>query len=164
MADELPDIAPLIDSLAWGTGANGWIDTATRPADLDRIGAFIARTLGARTPQAVACWLAEDDVVLAHAVALHLGVPVLRLQEDLGRLGFVPDRGLRVTTAAVVAPAWTTSRQSATLIAFLHNCGIAVTAAVSLIPGAEPPHAADGVQRIVLASPHSPADAAATLR
>ncbi|MER7006940.1 hypothetical protein ABT297_28425 [Dactylosporangium sp. NPDC000555] len=156
MVDELAAMASLIDSLTVRTGSSTWVDAASQPATLDRIGRLIADALRPREPEAIGCWLAEDDTVLAHSVAVHLGLPVLRVNDDLGRMSLVPDRGLRVSSAVVVSPLWTRQKSSVALIAFFVNRGIAVRAAVSLVGTVEPQHATDGVERIVLGKSQRP--------
>jgi hypothetical protein len=115
-----------------------WIDTASRPWTVDSLGAAIAHRVRKSGPHAVACWLNEDDAVLAHCVARHLKVPVRRGEENLGLLTLDPDA--RVDERVVlVSTAWTPQTPLGPLFSLVENRGARVAAVVSLLPGAERP-------------------------
>lgn len=142
----------LVDALTVRTGPTKWVDTATDPAALDAIGVHVATFLRPLGPEAITCWLDVDDAVFAHAVARHLGVPVLRVENDLGLLTMSPDSGLSVSRVAAVATSWTDYRQLAPLIAFFTNRGIEVPLAISLAEGYNNAPVATGTENIVLES------------
>jgi len=123
------------------------IDTGRDPRAVARLGEALADRLRPETPQAVVCWEGDDESVLAHAVAVALGVPVLRATEDMGILIVSGPRspGLRV---ALVATRWDGRNPAGSLLGLLRNESLRPVALASVVSSAV--DAADGVPAIAL--------------
>lgn len=135
MAEQQTDFMSLVAPLIVSDGSLRWIDTASDPLAVDEIGSAIARSVEHARPEAVACWVGDDEVVLAHTVARALRVPVLRAEEDMGLLTMQTDPGERVGTVLMLATLWSGWRPSAPLYSMLKERGTSVSAVVSLLPG-----------------------------
>jgi hypothetical protein len=107
-------------------------DTAQSPRDVDVLGEGLAEEIrAAASPAALIVWDTSDEAVLAHVVARHLGIGVLRASEVEGLLGLDPDVGPG-TPVALLATQWG-ERRLATLRKLVANRGgrtVAVAAAL----------------------------------
>ena len=126
------------------------IDTGRDPGAVARLGEALAERLRSEAPEApeaVVCWEGDDESVLAHAVAVALGVPVLRATEDMGILIVSGPRspGLRV---ALVATRWDARNPAGSLLGLVRNESLRPVALASVVSSAV--EAADGVPVMAL--------------
>jgi hypothetical protein len=109
------------------------LNTAQSPPDVDVLGAALAEEIRAvAAPAALVVWDTSDEAVLAHVVARHLGVGVLRASEAEGLLALTPDLTAG-TPLALLATQWG-ERRLATLRTLVANRGgrvVAVAAALA---------------------------------
>lgn len=129
------DLRDLVDAVTVSDGTAKWIDTASDPQAVDRLGEAIADLLRDFAPDAVVCWVGDNDAVLAHAIAHRLEVSVIRLQEDMGLLSVEPALTEQIATVVMFASNWGGRSQSKSMYMMLKNCGLDVRAVVSLLPG-----------------------------
>ncbi|PJJ63596.1 hypothetical protein [Compostimonas suwonensis] len=120
-------------------GDTQWIDTATSPRMLDELGRDIAELLREHEPDAIICWLSEDEVLIAHAVALALSLPVSRADDDLGLLSLRPALEPTATRVAMIATSWTRYVPVGRLFSLLRTQQKTVVGIVSLLPGERRP-------------------------
>ncbi|MDR5700924.1 hypothetical protein [Agromyces aerolatus] len=96
------------------------IDTGRDPQAVAVVGAALAERLRGLSPDALVCWEGDDESVIAHAVGVALGVPVVRAIEDMGILtldGEAPS-GARVV---LLATQWGGRNPAGSLLGLLHN-------------------------------------------
>jgi len=148
----------LISSLRRSDGTWSWIDTASRPDLMDRLGEAIAAKIGGGTaseaPQAIVCWHDPDEVVLAHTVARVLSLPVSRFERDLGLLSLDPPLDSGIERVVVLGTSWSVTRPLGSVVALLNNQGIRIVSAVSLLGGeGRPAELAPETPFVVLGQP-----------
>lgn len=130
---ERDEIARLVSGLMSSEGtADLWLETAASPARLAKLGERIAGVVSAFAPQAIACWLNEDEAALAQTVAQVLAIPVARVNVDLGIMTISPDLPPHVSHVLMLSSSWNSQRPAAPLARMLRNTGKEVVAAVSL--------------------------------
>lgn len=128
-------LAEMIAFLTVSNDSTRWIDTASQPALLSQLGKVIAKEIYKYRPDAVACWLAEDDVLVAHTIARVLGIPVYRAQEDLGLLTLQPEPTKSVSTVVMIAASWRRTCPAGSLYSMLSDRKKNIPALISLLPG-----------------------------
>jgi hypothetical protein len=111
---------------------DGEVWTARSPQSVAQIGGAIAASLRESAPAAIACWIGDDESVLAHAIAVQLDIPVLRVVEDLGLLSIEGEAspGSRV---ALVATRWDSRRPPAPLAGALRHACLEPVALASVL-------------------------------
>lgn len=112
------------------------IDTSRDPQAVVALARTLADGLRDSGVDRLACWVGDDESVLAHAVAVELGVPVLRATEDLGLLTLEGPRraGMRVVA---VATRWGGRNSIDPLLGLLRNEGVEPVAFAALTAGAD---------------------------
>lgn len=150
---EVPErIRALVGDLVVVDEGLQWIDTASRPSVVAALGAEIAVLSHRFGADAVACWVSDDESVLAHSIAVALDVPVARADENLGLLTLDPELPGAARSVLLVATAWTMEHPLAPLASLLTNRGKTVAAAVSLLPGDDRTDGAPGYPKLVLST------------
>ncbi|MCR3722100.1 MULTISPECIES: hypothetical protein [Prauserella salsuginis group] len=107
------------------------INASRSPRDVEALGRVLAESLSDSRPQKLVVWSTCDDAVLAHVVAVRLGISVTRASEVEGILTFDEpfSPGTRV---ALVATQWA-GRRLATLRRFVTGQGGEVVALGAVI-------------------------------
>ncbi|MCU1570177.1 MAG: hypothetical protein JWR33_918 [Naasia sp.] len=139
MNDPGLDLTALVAPLIASDHDLRWIDTASDPLAVDEIGRAISDSVQSARPDAVACWVGDDESVLAHTVARALRVPVIRAEEDMGLLTLEPNLGDSVHSVLMLATSWSRRCPPGPLYSMLTERGKSVTAVLSLLPGASKP-------------------------
>lgn len=81
------------------------INAARSPRDVETLGRALGDSLRSSKPETLVMWSTCDDAVLAHVVALQLGIPVNRASEVEGILTF-DEPFAPGTRVALVATEW----------------------------------------------------------
>ena len=115
----------------------GGIDTAKDPRAVEVLGVEIADRLREVQPDVIVCWTGDDESVLAHVVAVRLGVPVLRGIEEMGLLTLEGARGLH-RRAVLLATRWDRRNPVDSLVGLVRNQGLEPVALASLLEGTPP--------------------------
>jgi hypothetical protein len=135
--------------LATAAAVGADAETLDSPSVPEGLGRALAERLRDFAPDIVAFWVSPDAAVLAHVVARELGVSVIGVREDQGRLilGRSPAPGAKVVAVDVD---WGDSLGLLPLILTFAGAGATVVAAASVLRS---PASAVGIPAYVMETP-----------